>query len=140
MNGLMIRSKASMNVLRVLFDSKLQWIAQTGQAINKAKRALHGIRLIRQYFNKTELRQLLTSNYFSILYYNSEIWMIPSLNQRMQQKLMSASGNALRTCESCWDSDISFKNLHKMNKRTTPKQMMVNRHAPQLFKVYNTQD
>ena len=33
-NNETIRSKLSMNVLGVLFDSKLQWAVQAGQAIN----------------------------------------------------------------------------------------------------------
>ena len=67
-NNVRIRSKPAMNILRVLFDSKLQWAAQAGQAISTAKRALQGIRLIKNYFNRTKLIQLLTSNYYSIPY------------------------------------------------------------------------
>ena len=39
-NNERIRTKAAMNVLGVLFDSKLQWAEQVSQTINKAKIAL----------------------------------------------------------------------------------------------------
>ena len=35
--------------------------------------ALHCIRLIKYYFTTDELKQLLTANFYSILYYNSEM-------------------------------------------------------------------
>ena len=72
-NGIQVRSKKSMNVLGVKFDSKLQWNIQVAKTIMKARRASRAIKLIKRNFNVVELRNLLTSNYFSILYYNCEI-------------------------------------------------------------------
>ena len=40
-DNVVIRSKPNMNMLGLIFDSKLQWSAQAGQAVIKAKRALH---------------------------------------------------------------------------------------------------
>ena len=56
-------------------DSRLQWSEQVSTRINKAKRAIHAIKLIKKHFNQTELKQLLTANYYSILYYNCKIWL-----------------------------------------------------------------
>ena len=50
---------------------------------------------IRPFFNTSKLRQLLTANYFSILYYNAEIWHVPSLNAYLKQKLFAASAEGL---------------------------------------------
>ena len=71
-NGKIIKSKKCINVLGVLFDSKMQWIDQVSQAITKSKKALHGIKLIRKYMTKSEIKMLITSNFYSILYYNCE--------------------------------------------------------------------
>ena len=76
-----IRSKSSINVLGVLFDSKLNWKAQAAQTIMKAKRTLHAIKLIKKYFTTDELKQLLTLNFYSVLYYNCEIWLTRCWNQ-----------------------------------------------------------
>ena len=67
-NNIQIRSKTTMNVLGVEFDSKLQWSNHIAKAIGKSRRALHAIRLIRNYFTQTELKNLITSNFYSILY------------------------------------------------------------------------
>ena len=48
-------------------------------ALTRASKALNAIRLIRTHFNQQELLQLVTSNYYSVLYYNSEVWHILTL-------------------------------------------------------------
>ena len=135
-----IRSQNTMNVLGVLFDSKLQWSAQVSNAILKANRALHAIRLIRNYFNKDELCTLLTANFYSILYYNSEIWHIPSLNPNSKQHLLAASAAALRLCEGINSPFLSYIDLHRSIKRATPNQMSTYKHALLLFKLYNSNE
>ena len=45
-NNVAIRSKQSTNILGVQFNSKLNWEQHISNAVNKAKRTLHGIKLI----------------------------------------------------------------------------------------------
>ena len=79
-NNKNLLSKDSMNVLGISFDCKLNWHKQIQLAITKSNKALNAIKLISKHFNKNESKTLLTSNFYSILYYNSEIWHIPSLS------------------------------------------------------------
>ena len=83
-----------MNVLGVSFDSKLNWQIQVQNVITKAKKNLHAINLIKKHFKKYEILQLLTANYYSVLYYNSEIWHIPSLSHQLKKKIN------VRVCKS----------------------------------------
>ena len=129
-----------MNVLGINFDSKLQWDSQVCQAITKAKKALCAIRLIQRYFTNKELLQLITSNFYSILYYGSEIWQIPTLKCALKQKLLSASALALKTCMKQNCDNISFIDLHKLNQRATPESWMVYKHAIMLYRLYNGAD
>ena len=85
-NNAMLTSKPSMNVLGVTFDSKLNWQTHIENATSWAKKALHTINLIRKHLSKEELLNLITSNYYSILYYNSEIWHIPSNTHNSKNK------------------------------------------------------
>ena len=59
-----ITSKKSMNVLGVIFDSKLTWNAHVASAITKAKKALFAIRSLRKFFNNSEMRTLLDTNFY----------------------------------------------------------------------------
>ena len=85
-----------MNVLGVIFDSKLQWNAQVASCLKKANKSLCALKIIRRYFNTKELLQILTSNVYSVLYYNSEVWHLPSLNKCLKHKLLSFSANAIK--------------------------------------------
>ena len=112
-------------------------MANAINAIHKSKRALHTIKLINRYFTNIEVRQLITSNYYSILCYNSEIWHIITLNTYSKRQLLSASAVALKLCTPGNASLISYNQLHLLNKRAPPEQYLLYKHALQLHRVLN---
>ena len=132
----MIRSKKSINVLGVTFDSKLNWGEHVSKAISKARRALFGLKHLKRFFNFIEMRQLLDSYVYSVLYYNSEIWLTPELSSTLKQSLLSMSALALRTCLNI-EHELSFEKLHKQCKKSTPKQIMLYKISLMLHKVLN---
>ena len=139
LNQVKIKSVKSMNVLGVQFDSKLNWSCQVNNCIKKSKTALHAIRLIKGYFTKAELKQLITSNFYSILYYNSEIWHLPKLNPLLKIHLLAASATALKLCTPNYDTTISYLALHEINSRATPTKICHYKHALMLYKIFNDQ-
>ena len=108
-----------MNVLGVIFDSKLNWNAHVANAICKAKKSLYALRMLRKFFNDQEMRTLLDSYFYSILYYNAVLWLTPDLNCSLKQDLLSISANALRSCMMYNCSKISFLEIqcNKCNRR-----------------------
>ena len=115
----------------------MQWAQQVSQAISKSKRAIHGIKLIMRYLNKGETKMLLTSNFYSILFYNCEIWLSNGLNVRQKQQLLSTSAMALRMLNNASDLRISFRQLYINEKRALPMDFAKYRLAIQLYKIYN---
>ena len=105
--------------------------------ITKAKKALNTIKLIWKHFNKQELLKLITSNYYSILYYNSKIWRILSNTHNSKKQLLSASALSLIFFTCNYDCNISIRTMHKQLKRATPNQIMIHKHALLLHKAYN---
>ena len=136
--GADIRSTPNINVLGVIFDQKLQWSDHVAQSILKSNRALNAIRLLKRHFTTKELLQLLTSNYYSVLYYNSEIWHLHSLKSSLKQKLMSSSARALKACLKFYTNDLSFVRIHEMCNRATPEKFLLYKYAISLFKLMNT--
>ena len=132
-----ITSKKEINVLGVTFDAKLQWSNHVNNIIQRSTRSLNAIKLLRKYFNRTELLQLLTSNFYSILYYNAEIWLSDSLSYQLKKQLLSASGRALRVAMHYPDPMISFIQLHRTSCRATPDMMGKYKLALQLYKTFN---
>jgi hypothetical protein len=132
-----IPSKFEMNVLGLTFDSRLNWGPQVSRAIKGANNSLQAIKMIRKYFKTSEIIQLLTSNFYSKLYYGSEIWHLPNLNSNCKKLLLSASANALKLCNATYDPNISYVDLHKLHKRALPSKFCTYRHCLLLFKVFN---
>jgi hypothetical protein len=126
-----------MNVLGIIFDCKLQWNAQVCKCLKKANKSLCALKLIRKYFKTKELLQILTSNVFSVLYNNSEVWHLPSLKQSLQQKLMAFSANSIKMALHYPKKLISYQNLHKIVNRVTPEMFCIYKLSLLLHKLYN---
>ena len=93
--------------------------------------------MIRKYFNKEQLLNIITSCYYSILYYNSEIWHLPQLSPQLKQNLLAASAAPLKLTTPNYHRMMSYESLHYMNKRATPIQITLYKHSLLLHKIYN---
>ena len=138
-NGKTILSKKTINVLGVLFDSKLQW-DQASKAISNSKRALYGIKLLKRYLTKDETKMLLTSNFYSVLYYNCEVWLSNELKGHTKQMILAASSKALKMINNESDLRTSYQQLHSKEKRAMPMKFAKYKLAVQLHKIYNRMD
>ena len=70
------------------------------KTIKKVKSTLHANKLIKTHSRNFQLKQITTSNFYSVLFYNSENWYLPTLNPHSKQQLLSASTNALKYVET----------------------------------------
>ena len=88
LNGTTLISNRTINILGVIFDLKLTWVSH---AIKRSIKVLNAMRMIKRFFTKKELLSLVTSNFYSTLYYNSEIWHLPTLKTTLKQSLLRTS-------------------------------------------------
>ena len=93
--------------------------------ILKSSKALTAIRLIHKFFTTPELLQLVTSNFYSVLYYNSEIWHLQSLKCNLKNKLLSSSAKAIKMCVKYCTNELSFVRIHEMFNRATPERYLL---------------
>ncbi len=135
--NVVVTSKKSMNVLGVTFDSKLDWSIQIASCINKAKKKLFALKLLKNYFTPQQMRILLDSQFYSVLYYNSVIWLTSEIRASLKHDLMSISANALRSCIMKDNYDVSFENIHLKCKKCTPNQISLYQSALKLHKTVN---
>ena len=62
---------------------------------------------------------------YGILYYNSEVWQLRTLNQSLKNQLLSVSAKAIKTCFKNLDYWLlSYKDLHQIAGRATPERLM----------------
>jgi hypothetical protein len=85
--------KMMLHLLEALFDCKLQWMHHVNQVMHKANKAINAI----QFFT-SELGSIVTSNFYYMLFYNSETWHLPNLNIYLKHALFVASANCLKMC------------------------------------------
>ena len=126
-----------MNVLGVTFDSKLNWQIHVSNAISKAKRALYALRHLKPFFTTSQMRTLLDSYFYSVLYYNASIWLTPNLSSVSKHDLLATSSLALRNCVMQNPCDISFTNIHKSSNKCTPNQITQYQMAINLYAIVN---
>ena len=69
---------------------------------------------MKQYFSTIELPQIITSNFYSALYDNSENYNFSPSKNILKQTIISSSAIALKMCIKFPDPMISFKRLHEM--------------------------
>ena len=100
----------------------------------KAKKSLYALRLLRKFFNDQEMRLLLDSIFYSVLYYNAMIWLTPRLSSYSKQTLLSISANALKCCMMSFSCEISFESIHSKCKKCTPSQIMFYQTSILLYK------
>ena len=86
-----IRTTNCMTILGIIFDSNLAWDLQYNHSIREANHNLYAIKIIGKYFTKEENKTLLTSLFYSKLYYGSEVWHIPGRTMAQNKKLKLAS-------------------------------------------------
>ena len=106
----------------------------------KAQKAVQAIRLIQRNFTKIELLTIFNSNYYSILFYNSDMQLIPSLSNSMKNNLLTASAKPLKICHPAYNNLISYKHLHQYLKQATPSAITRYKDALLRYKTYNSKE
>jgi ligand-binding SRPBCC domain-containing protein len=93
---------------------------QVANCIHKVNKAVSAMEVIQRFFTTNERLQLLTRNYYSILFYNSEVWNIETLKETLKLYLLSVSANAIKFSLHYPKRLISYDNLHNLTNRATP--------------------
>ena len=135
-NNANIKTSNTINILGIQFDSCLKWNMQYSKAIKEANSNLYAIKRIAKFFNKEERSTLITSLYFSKLYYGSEVWHLPERTNAQNKMIKSASANALKTITNKITIFHTHTQIHNMTKRALPDQMLKYKHALMLYKLY----
>jgi hypothetical protein len=117
--GQQIQSSRTMRVLGVEFDDALDWSAQVESVKKSCGRMKPALRSLRRVLTKKELTQVVTSHYYSRLYYASEVWFHP-LKRQLKDSLIPFHYYPLRLIENDFKRTKSNLELCHLSKRATP--------------------
>jgi len=95
-DGHQITSSNCMKVLGIVFDDALSWTTHVEKTTAKCARMLHGLKHIRRTLNLSQAKQVITSYFFSVLFYGCEVWYHKHLSFFLKQRVRSAHYRALR--------------------------------------------
>ena len=132
-----IISKNEIKILGVIFDSKLTWHNHINRTIQRCKKTLQAIKLISTYFTIDEKLNIVTSIFYSRLYYGAEVWLIPALKAKLKNKILNISTQALRVVAEDYYHTFNSNELHILLKRFTPFQMMQYISLLNLYRIMN---
>jgi len=135
-----VLSKDNMKVLGVYFDSKLKWEKHIRHTIAKCNSKLSVLRKIRRKFNKEQFSKIITSQYYSVLYYCSELWFNHTTKANLRNLVRTAHYKALRILVYDFDSQKTKSELTKTCKRATPTEWSKYTQASFVIKCLNTDD
>jgi hypothetical protein len=132
-----IKSTKTIKVLGVIFDCKMDWKTHVSHVISKCRNTVYALKQIRLYFNQDEFLNIVNSMFYSKLYYACQIWLSPSLNATLKQRLFSISSKALQIIAGNDFDLFSFKELHILFSRATPSEWSNYACANLMYSIIN---
>lgn len=124
----------TMKVLGLLFDAEMSWSHQVNNLVRKCNRMLHGLRHLKKYLDQKRMSQVMTSFYFSVLYYGAEIFHHRHLSFAFKQRLRSLHYKALKVVYGPRSRD----ELDQISNRATPDEWVDYSLAKLMINCFNT--
>jgi len=127
---------SEMKVLGVLFDDRLSWVPQLNKVCKSCQSLKPSLHYLNKRLSRDSLKKVISSHYFSRLYYGSEIW-FPCLNKKYQKKVSSMHYWALRLLLFDFKRTLSRPRIDFLTKRGSPYQLVNFKIAKTLINVSN---
>ena len=117
-----LKSASTMNVLGILFDRNLNWEPHLGKAISGCQRLKPALRCLKSKLNRKEILQVITSHYYSRLYYGSEVW-YHSLSKINRNRISPVHYYPLRLACNNFNKLTSRLTLNNLTSRAPPGEL-----------------
>jgi len=121
-DGQHLRSSTSMNILGTTFDSRLSWEPQLLRATKRCQSLKPALRILAGKLNRKEFLQIVTSHFYSNLYYCSELW-FHSLSCKLKRKINLIHFFPLRLIMRDFKRELSYKTLCRITQRASPVEL-----------------
>jgi len=123
-NGTDITAKPVMKILGVLFDQNLGWTSHIEKVKQKARYVLLKMRYLRRYLDAAEMKKVITSHFFGLIYYASPVWLTEIMNSRIWSILNVLHYKALRIVCADFKRRKSRRELDATVERARPYEWM----------------
>jgi len=128
-----------MKVLGVYVDSKLTWEKHVRHTLSKCNSKLSVLWKLRRNFKTEQLKCIITTQYFSQLYFCSKVWLSQSTGANSRNLIRLAHYKALRVLLFDFEKKKSRSDQNKLSKRATPAEWSHYTQANLVIKCLNSQ-
>ena len=135
----LIESKKHIKALVILLSADLSWTQNLDHSIARSRHVVHHLKYLRKWLTLDEMIKLVSSQYFSIVYYNAPLW-IGSLDAASWKKLNSVHYRALRTLLGDFKNSKNREEIDSIAKRATPIEWANYCIASTVIRLYNKSD
>jgi len=135
----LVKTKTDMKVLRIIFDAQLKWETHVKAVISKCNSKLSVLRKIRGKFKMDQFLKIITTQFFTHLYYCSTVWLSSETRWNLKKLINTAHNKALRITLRDNKNRINQDRINKMTKRCTPKEWGLYTSASVAMKVIRDQ-
>ncbi len=123
----------------ISLDPDLSWSLNLDHSIARSRHIVHRLKYLREWLNLEELTRLVSSQYFSIIFYNAPLW-IGSLDAASWKKLNSVHYRALRMELGDFRSIMKSVEIDWITMRATPIEWASYSIASTVIRLYNQSD
>jgi len=117
----LVKTKTDMKVLGIIFDAQLKWETHVKMVLSKCNSKLSMLRKIRGKFKMHQFLKIITTQFFSHLYFCSTVWLSSETRWNLKKLINTAHYKALRITLRDNKNIINRDRINKMTKRCTPK-------------------
>jgi hypothetical protein len=136
-DGTRITPTDCMKALGVYLTPNLSWDKHIDNILNRTAFLIHRTKYLARWLKKEDLLKLITSQYFSIIYYAAPVW-IGSLTSKAWTRLNAAHYRALRACLKDYKKRKRKRDLDLEAKRATPAEWGMYSVVATVIKLYNS--
>ncbi len=117
-----VKSQLHMKVSGVVCDHKLTWEKHVRQTVAKSSAKLSVLQKLRKFYTQKQFIQILTSQFFSNLYYCSQAWLRSATSKKLGKLVSSVHYRALRVSLNEFRPKTNREKIDLLCKRASPKQ------------------
>ncbi len=118
----LVKTQPFMKVLGVVFDYRLTWEKHVRQVVAKSSAKLSVLQKLRRFYTRKQFIQILTSQFFSTLYYCSQAWLTSTTHVKLWKIVNSIHYRALRVALHEYRPKTNREKIDLLCGRASPKQ------------------
>jgi len=124
-NNKQVSPSETLKVLGVKFQPDLSWDTHIRETISRLRFIIKKLHFVKKYLTLPEMIKIVTSHFYSVLYYAAPVWLTSNTKSIHWKLLNSIHYRAMRAVIGDFYNQISRRDVDRIGQRSTPYQWML---------------